>query len=307
MRGANTSRYEVLFSLPAVQLDKALTEVPPNLPTAKYFPSIGWTAMHSNLDNQDRFSVYFKSSKYGSFNHSHADQNSFVIRSGGKRLAIDSGYYDWYGSPHWKNWYQQTRAHNAVTFDQGQGQKFNDKGAIGKIVHFEHHAGWDVAVGDASKAYDGTVKKAQRTLLYIKPNTLIVYDQMDADVSHSWEWNIHAMNRMKVHNSRGVEIENDGERLCVQMLEPQDVHFSQTDRFDAQPDFPNNNIPNQWHGRFTTVSKMKACSFLTIIQANCKDSFFKQRQLLSRQDGYQIQLNGKKIFIGTAGAEVTPN
>jgi hypothetical protein len=54
-------------------------------PNAALFPSIGWVAMHSDLADPNRTSVYFKSSPYGSFNHSHADQNAFVIDSAGER------------------------------------------------------------------------------------------------------------------------------------------------------------------------------------------------------------------------------
>ena len=58
--------------------------------------------------------LQFKSSRFGSFNHSHADQNSFILSAFGRPLLIDSGYYPWYGSPHDVGWTRQTIAHNAL-------------------------------------------------------------------------------------------------------------------------------------------------------------------------------------------------
>ena len=40
--------------------------------------------MHSSLSDPNRLSIFFKSSPYGSYNHSHADQNSFVIHHRGR-------------------------------------------------------------------------------------------------------------------------------------------------------------------------------------------------------------------------------
>ncbi|MCK5801537.1 MAG: DUF4962 domain-containing protein, partial [Lentisphaeria bacterium] len=101
---------------------------PVDMPQGRYFPDIGWAAMHSDLSDPDDVMLLFKSSPYGSFNHSHADQNHFVLYAYGEPLLIDSGYYDYYGSPHDKNWTRQTKAHNNVLVN-GQGQALFDMDA----------------------------------------------------------------------------------------------------------------------------------------------------------------------------------
>ncbi|MDH7571749.1 MAG: DUF4962 domain-containing protein, partial [Armatimonadota bacterium] len=81
--------------------DETIPEQPPaHLPPSRWFRDIDWVCLHSDLVDPARVSLYFKSSPIGSFNHSHADQNSFVLNAFGEALAIDSGYYDWYNSPH---------------------------------------------------------------------------------------------------------------------------------------------------------------------------------------------------------------
>jgi len=134
--------------------------------------------MHSDLADPKRASVYFKSSPYGSYNHSHADQNSFVIDYKGERLAIDSGYYDDYGTPHWREWYKQTRAANAITFDGGQGQGIDGRQYSGKITRFESDDKHAIAVGDAEKAYGGALTKAERTIAFERPNVVVVRDSV---------------------------------------------------------------------------------------------------------------------------------
>src|SRR5690606_6142964 len=113
-REGDLSRIDALLS-PVAGREGA--RLPPGTADAAWFPSVGWVAMHSRLADPERTSIYFKASPYGSHNHSHGDQNAFVIHHRGERLAIASGYYDGYQTPHWREWYKQTRAANAITFD----------------------------------------------------------------------------------------------------------------------------------------------------------------------------------------------
>ena len=132
LTGEDQTQLEYLMAPPA---DTAAATFPAGTPNTVLMQSIGHVAMHSDVSNSARTSVYFKSSPkpHGAFHHSHADQNSFVVNSGGQRLAIESGYYDSYKSPHWMDWYHQTRAKNAITYDGGKGQIFYEQG--GKMGH----------------------------------------------------------------------------------------------------------------------------------------------------------------------------
>lgn len=243
--------------------------LPSGIPQAIHLASIGWVAMHSDLADMNRTSVYFKSSPYGSYNHSHADQNSFVIHSKGKALAIDSGYYDEYGSAHWKDWYKQTRAHNAITYDGGLGQKVDSMDAKGRITQFKTTPVYDITTGDATPAYGGALTRAVRTLVYLRPGTLLVHDSLASATPRTWEWNIHALNPIKVTGPKGIEFEQEGARLCVQMIDGPDVAFRLTSRFTAEP---LGNRPAQWHGVFATQQKSKTASFIALLEVGCGNS-----------------------------------
>lgn len=243
--------------------------LPPGTPHAVHLPDIGWVAMHSDLGDRARTSVYFKSSPYGSFNHSHADQNSFVIHARGRALAIDSGYYDYYGSPHWKDWYKQTRAHNAVTFDGGQGQLHDTMKAKGRVSYFEHNNDYVITTGDATVAYGGALTKAVRSMVYLRPNTLLVFDSLESATPRAWEWNLHALSRFSEQGGRDLVIEQDGVRLCMKMLAAPAGTFSQTDQFTTPPQ---GSSPRQWHARYTTTTKSTRGFFMALLDVDCAKS-----------------------------------
>src|SRR6185295_8461250 len=178
LSGEDPTQLQLLLAPPA---DAGPSAFPAGTPNAMLFPSIGWAGLHSSLEDPARVSIYFKSSPYGSFNHSHADQNGFVVNAAGRPLAIASGYFDGYGSAHWNGWYKQTLAHNAITYDGGKGQGVFEHGgglSPGTITAFENTAAYAVVSGDATQAYGGALSLARRSLVYLRPNLLLVYDRL---------------------------------------------------------------------------------------------------------------------------------
>ena len=186
---------------------------------AKRLKDVGWVAMHSDLIDQDRISMYFKSSPFGSFNHSHADQNTFVLRAFGERLAIDSGYYA-YGTD-WENKYvRQTFAHNSITYNGGFGQKDDSKDANGNIKQFVTHLDFDAAVGDAKNAYVGNIDKFDRTIIYLRPDSYIVVDELQNDTEQTYEWWLNSRPDTMMVDGKKAHVELNGSHLNVEILAP---------------------------------------------------------------------------------------
>jgi hypothetical protein len=293
LKGEAQLRLEYILSPPADW--SGPQPLPAGTPNALHLPSIGWAAMHSDLADEKRVSVYFKSSPppHGAFNHSHADQNSFVINAGGQRLAIESGYYDGYKSPHWSQWLKTTRAKNAVTYDGGKGQIFFEqsgrKMGYGRITRFEHRPGHDIVAGDATAAYDGALSEAKRTVVFIRPNIVVVHDRLASATPRRWEWNIHALRKMRVESERRIEIESGGERLCVSMVAGPEVKFVQDDHWTAAP----KKGDAQWHGRFTTAALAKA-ELVALLNVGCsKDAVTVERD----GEGWRIRALAAQLRI----------
>lgn len=232
------------------------------------YPSIGWAAMHSDLGDRARTSLYFKSSPYGSLNHSHGDQNSLLLNSGGRPLLIESGYMDWYGSPLWNDWYRQTKAHNAITFDGGKGQNVGGNYDTnltrnGTITSFASTPGLDYVEGDATPAYDGVLTRARRQLWYVRGTDLvIVRDTLEAPVPHVFEWNFHSPVVMNVANNVAT-ITNVDRSVCVR---PVTSDMTLEKRSGAAPKAG----MVEDHAVFVKPSAAKA-EFLVVLDVGCKN------------------------------------
>jgi hypothetical protein len=172
---------------------KPLDELPPQ----RFFRDVGWVSMHSALGRPaDDIQITFKSSPFGSFSHSHADQNAFILNAFGEGLAINSAYREFHRSPHHKEWTWETRSKNALLID-GLGQKPQDKKATGKITRFEATERYVWTTGDATMAYQtlqpkGRVERVTRDLLFLDRRYLVVRDRVRLDRPAKLSWLLHA-------------------------------------------------------------------------------------------------------------------
>jgi hypothetical protein len=234
-----------------------------------YYPSIGWTAMHSDINSPGRTSFYFKSSPYGSFSHSHGDQNAFMLSVAGQPLLIKAGWYDWYGSPYWTSWYTQTKSQNAVTFDGGQGQVTTgyreQLQRNGRITAFSAQPTWDYAEGDATLAYAGQLNSAIRQVWYLRgQNAFLVRDKLWAAAPHTFEFNLHAPTQIVAANATDVSIAANGQSVCVRSLGGGTAYESRTG-YAPKPG------TTEAHGAFTLRSEgNRAAEFLVLLDVGCK-------------------------------------
>ncbi len=245
----------------------AKTAAPPK--NAVLYPSIGWVAMHSDISDRARTSVYFKSSPYGSYNHSHGDQNGLLISSGGRPLLIETGWYDWYGSPLWKDWYRQTKAHNAITYDFGKGQALDgydvQLSRNGKINSFASTTSLDFAEGDATAAYDGALTKAVRQLWYLRgKDVLVVRDILASATARVFEWNMHAPSLIAIDSAGKVAtITNVDRTLCIRPVGG-DVTFVKRVGAPPKPGTVED------HAAYVKAAA-KTAEFLMVLDVGCKN------------------------------------
>ena len=246
-------------------------EPPRQLPQAIHLRDIDWVAMHSDLaDGERNITLQFKSNRFGSFSHSHADQNSFLLEAFGRPLLIDSGYYPWYGSPHDYSWTKQTRAHNALLFN-GKGQGVMNIAAAGRITAFATTADFDYTAGDATQAYqqpclpnrttgvvahpelcavDEGVVRVVRHIVFVRPDAFVILDDAQTQAPASLQFLLHAVNPFAIDGQqRMVTLANGPALAQIHLLDPGPVNISQTDQFSVAPEVGPNKAdhPNQWH------------------------------------------------------------
>lgn len=264
-------------------------------PRGASFPSVGVAAMHSSLLDRKRVSVLFKSSPYGSLNHSHADQNSFVVYAGGKVMAMDSGVYDSYNSAHWRGWYKQTRAHNAITYDGGQGQQLGklDLGSRahnGRLAKFSTTASYDVAIGDATAAYGGDVRMAKRALVFIRPATLVVVDRLASREQHGWEWNLHTLTPL-IGAADSFKVEVEGQGMCGTLRASDNLSLSSTTGYTPPP--ATKAGPHHWH-RFALAQPAREAVFVSVLRMQCDSP---APEISVRADGARVRVAGRTVLV----------
>ena len=243
----------------------ALTTAPPS--NDLVVPSVGWAAMHSKLADNNRVSVYFKSSPYGSISHSHADQNSFVLHVGVQPLLMAGGRYDWYGSPHGMGFYKQTRAHNAVTFDGGAGQKLLDQGATGRIAGFQAGDSLAWVEGDATRAYGGQLSAARRRVAFFKPDLVVIQDLLSSVIPRIWEINLHAREAFRWTDGQ-LEVSNGSAKACGAVWSEAGIDFAQTSVTSPPPS--GSDAGRQWHGVFAARGRLTDARLVTVIDLACR-------------------------------------
>ncbi len=335
LAGEDYRRIEYLMAPPDPCLPQA--PFPAGTPNSLYLPAIGWMAMHSDLSDPKRTSVYFKSSPspFGAYNHQAADQNAFVINAGGERLAIESGYYDGYNTNHWQYWVKRTRSKNAITYDGGHGEHAVElvpqhpgdapryaRIRYGRIIQQHSAAGYDIVAGDATDAYNNTLSgrgpltRAVRTLVYLRPNTILVYDSLASSTPRSWEWNIHALDPIKVIRSGSrVLIRRGGRSLCVDVLagpggtfapisEPGYSVWGTTENGVSRA--PNAVAPAEYHGKFIGAYASTAVEFIALLRvdAACDDT---PAPAIRTGSGWSVAVGGRTVSFDSASGMAAVN
>ncbi len=247
---------------------------PVDLPDARWFQDIGLVTMHSELYDPDRVSLYFKSSPYGSYNHSLADQNSFILNAFGESLAVEAGFYDSYGSVHDKYFAKQTLAANAITIDGKQGQAYDSLDADGKIVSFVTHPDFDATTGAAAPAYAGKLTEANRSIVYVRPDAFVVIDKLKTanPAGSKFEWRLHADDELVIDEDQsGATIRKREAALKVRIQAPAGLTATLENEYLDEEGIVRNPSSSfadkrQLHAAFTT-EQTPAATFVSTMEA----------------------------------------
>lgn len=123
----------------------------------------------------------------GPSNHEHADRNSVIIKAFGERLLHDPlGAAYPYTEKLWL--LRLTEAHTAVLID-GKGHQYHDghegtnpSKAEAHVVQYEPGDRMTFFTSDATPAYqlvNSDVKKIQRTVVFVKPDLVVLVDELE--------------------------------------------------------------------------------------------------------------------------------
>jgi hypothetical protein len=254
--------------------------------------------VHTDLDQLDKnLSLSFHSSPFGSGSHTHSNQNAFNLQYGGKPVYRAVGHYMNFSDLHNLLSYRHTRAHNTLLVD-GMGQGFTTRayGHISRMFNGDHIS---YALGDASQAYKGVseypmwdknfkaqgisqsrehgfgatpLKKYLRHIFLLHPNTIVIYDELEASKPVTWDWLLHSPIKFNIDPINNLFITKDpeGEFTSVaQMFSNQDFNLSQIEGYIAEPNkkvaVRGEDLSDPW-SLTASFKASKANRILTIIQ-----------------------------------------
>lgn len=274
---------------------KPLGELPP----ARVFRDVGVGYLHTAIDDPSRNVMFeFRSSPYGSFNHAHADANSFNIAAFGEYLIVDSGYYTSYGDPHHYGWTVTQKAHNTITVD-GEEQPSRNLDAYGKIVGFKQGDGWMWIAGQASTAYrTPAIESFLRQVVWMRSimgrEVFLIHDTIRAadGKPHRFEWRLHTAHEPQIASMRKrLTVVGERGQAVVSWLEPRSVNFDVSNEFvppaeNWRSDRGERDYSNQWHTTVTPKTAAVEQTFITEIKvADARDRSIARPSYL-RKDGF---------------------
>jgi hypothetical protein len=150
--------------------------------TSYYASGIGQVYARSGWDRSATW-VNFSAGAYRE-DHAHQDQGSLMIYKDGW-LAYDGVIDSANGI------IQETGSHSLVRINRGATPIKQMVKTESTMVGLHAGAGWLYSAADVTPAYNGDagVSKVQREIIYLQPNTVIVYDRVatSGDTTQTWQ------------------------------------------------------------------------------------------------------------------------
>lgn len=211
---------------------------PTDLPTLRHFEDLGLVSARSDWSGGESLVVFKCGPPLGheaaatlgydaGAGHVHPDANHFVVFADGEWQVRDDGYLS-----------KATSQHNTLLVD-GRGQVGEGSmwfqgadalkaGALPKILRAGSTPQLDYIIGDATTAYPASsgLKRYVRRLLFLKPDVLIVVDDIATDGARDLELRFHPEQKRAQRDENTYTVAGNGSSLRMEALTPEGVTLS---------------------------------------------------------------------------------
>jgi len=272
---------------------------PVDLPSSRVFRGTGQAMLNAILlDAGQNVQVIFKSSPFGLQSHGYESNNSFLLYAFGERLLIRTGQRDIHGSKHHYQWMHHTKSQNNITID-GQSQVKHAARTQGRIAEFQTSDAFDYVCGQAGGCYGDLASRFDRHILFVKPELVVVFDRLETPKPATFQWHLHALEKMDVNGQESILVKGDKARCRVSFLVPQGLAMSQTDRFEPPPR-PRIKLV-QWHLTAATPQPATRAEFVTLCRPYRTGVAPPEEATVTRTDyGYRLDatLREGRVVVG---------
>jgi hypothetical protein len=153
-----------------------------------------------------------------------------------------------------------TRSVNNITIN-GQSQYTHSYRAQGRITAFKTTPEVDIVVGETRQS-SPSMDRFIRAIVFVKPDLVIVYDQVSATEEASYDYWLHAVNRFDVKDQENIDLKVNEAGCKIAILEPKGLRFRQTDQYDPNP--RERITLREWHLTATPPGKSKSVDFVAV-------------------------------------------
>lgn len=244
--------------LPAPKTEHDINRYSLPVTDADAFPDAGFISLHSDHTSPiSDLHLMARASKFGPGSHRQPDNGSFALFAGGTAMIAPSGYFGRaYGTKHHMQWYNTTRAHNAILVD-GIGQDYKNFQHTAKIVSCGIEDGVRYAVLDMSASYP-MLTKWVRTFRMTDAHTVVISDEIIAEKPVAVTYPLHTLSRPEKDEKNGVlTVSRGGHTLTVTPDAGCFASVTLSDHYDVdlnegEPEQFHVTMPEQFHAYYET-------------------------------------------------------
>jgi hypothetical protein len=190
----------------------------PNLKESQLFADFGWATLRNSW-KPDATMLAVKSGH--TWNHSHADANSFLVYHKGENLIADGGHC-WYPNPAYREYFFQSQAHNVVLFN-GEGQPANQQyeGSMldGKLTNLLDAGTIKYLLANATGPTSNNFIRNFRHFLWMD-NIIYLVDDLKTYKEGSFEWLWHLEGEVK-KNGVDINVKHNKAALTIRPIYPE--------------------------------------------------------------------------------------
>lgn len=196
-------------------LSKAPME--PLLKKSQLFSDFGWATMRTSWQ-KDATMLAVKSGH--TWNHSHADANSFILFHKGVDIIKDAGNC-WYPNPNYRNYFFQSQAHNVVLFNGGgqlREQQYHGSTLRGYLHYLMDAGDTKYILANGTGPYSDNFSRNFRHFLW-QDNVIYMIDDLKTHKNGHFEWLWHLGGQAKKQGT-DLNIVNGASAVTVRPLYP---------------------------------------------------------------------------------------
>lgn len=190
----------------------------PTLKESQLFADFGWATLR-NAWKPDASMLAVKSGH--TWNHSHADANSFLVYHKGENLIADGGHC-WYPNPAYREYFFQSQAHNVVLFN-GEGQPANQQyeGSMldGRLTNLLDAGSIKYVLANATGPTSNNFIRNFRHFLWMD-NIIYIVDDLKTYKEGNFEWLWHLEGEVK-KSGIDINVKHNDAALTIRPLYPE--------------------------------------------------------------------------------------